>query len=78
MTQLDLLGSLPAARLDVTIHLNDGEPSRDYWISGTDINGEQVLLWSDTTSEGPRGGLNLADLLSELLDIFKLTRGGAD
>ncbi len=77
-TQLTLLGTLPAAKLEITLHLEDGIPGRQFWISGTDLDGEQVLLWSDSTSEGPRGGLNLADLLTELLEIFRLTRTGGD
>lgn len=77
-TQLNLLGSLEAATLSVGIHLEDGIPSRMYWISGEDPDGNQILLWSDCTSEGPRGGLNLADVLSDLLEIFRLTRPPSD
>lgn len=76
--QLNLLGRLEAATLNVGLHLEEGIPSRMYWISGEDDEGNQILLWSAATSEGPRGGLNLADVLSDLLEIFRLTRDSSD
>jgi hypothetical protein len=73
-TQLDLLGSLPAARVDLTFHIHDGIPGRTWWISAVDDEENQILLWSDSTAAGPHGGLNLAELMTQLLEIFRLTR----
>lgn len=73
-TQLSLLGTLEAATVTVTIHMREGIPDRSWWISAVDDEDNQILLWSDQTSEGPRGGLNLAELLTELLEVFRLTR----
>lgn len=74
-TQLNLLGTLEAATVTVTIHMENGIPSRSYWLSAVDDLDQQILLWSDTTSRGPGDGLNLAELISDLARVFRLTRG---
>jgi hypothetical protein len=77
-TQLNLLGTLPAARIDLTFHMEDGVAQRQWWISAVDDEENQILLWSDSTSQGPHGGLNLAELLTQLLEVLRLARGPSD
>lgn len=72
--QLTLLGQLPAATITITLHVNEGTILRQWWITGADEKDDQVLCWSDATSEGPHGGLNLAELLTELLAIARMLR----
>lgn len=72
--QLTLLGELPAARLTIYLHTNDGVIDRNWWIEGLDDDENRILLWSDRTGQGPRGGLNMADLLASLLEISRLLR----
>lgn len=74
-TQLTLLGTLEAATVTVTIHMENGIPSRSYWISAVDDEERQILLWSDRTGKGPSGGLNLAELAKDLANVFRLARG---
>lgn len=74
-SQLTLLGTLPAARIDITIHLDNGSPDREWWLRAMDDEENLVALWSDRTSPGPRGGLNVAELLTALLDVLRLVRG---
>lgn len=73
-TQLNLLGTLEAATVTVTLHLEDGVASRIYWLAAEDDEGNQILLWSDRTAEGPHGGINLAELLTDLLEVLRLAR----
>lgn len=77
-SQLNLLGQLPAATITITLHVEDGIVSRNWWISAVDDNEDQVLLWSDRTPPGPHGGLNLAELLTALLEITRLLRTASD
>lgn len=73
-TQLNLLGTLDAATVTITLHLHDGVASRDWWITAEDDEGDQILCWSDRTGEGPHGGLNLAELLTQILEVLRLSR----
>lgn len=72
--QLNLLGQLDAAHIRIDLHVKEGVVQRDWWIGATDEDDEQILLWSDRTPPGPHGGLNLAELMGELLNIFRLIR----
>lgn len=74
-SQLTLLGQLPAATVTITLHVDNGQPDRTWWLSAVDDHDNQVALWSDRTSPGPHGGLNLAELMVALQDVFRLTRG---
>lgn len=76
--QLTLLGQLEAARLTITLHLDEGKPSRDFWITGEDLDGQTVLLWNSRTGPGPWEGINLAELMTALMEIFRLTRADTD
>lgn len=76
-SQLNLLGQLDAASITVQLHVYDGVISRDWWISAVDDDDTQILLWSDRTPEGPHGGINLADLLTKLLEISRLVRAAS-
>lgn len=73
--QLNLFGELPIGTMSVTLHFQDGEPLRQYWIEGLDPDGQRILLYSDRTPESPRGGLSIAYLMSELQEVFALVRG---
>lgn len=77
-SQLNLLGQLEAAHIRIDLHVENGIVQRTWWIGATDDNEDQVLLWSDTTPPGPHGGLNLAELMSALLDIFRLIRNARE
>lgn len=72
--QLTLLGQLPAATITITLHVQHGRILRQWWITGVDENDDQVLVWSDATAEGPHGGINLAELLTQLLEVSRLVR----
>lgn len=72
--QLNLLGQLEAARIDLTFHVERGRPLRQFWISAEDPSGEQILLWSDRTAPGPHGDVNLAEVMTTLMEVFRLTR----
>lgn len=74
LTQLDLMGRLEASTITVTIHLERGRPDRTWWITGTSDTEDTILTWSDRTSPGPHGDLNLAELMTALMDVFRLTR----
>lgn len=73
--QLTLLGTLPAATMTVRIHLDNGVADRSWWISAQAEDESQILLWSDRTSPGPNGGLNLAELMVALQDVLRLAHG---
>jgi len=73
--QLTLLGTLAAARVTVTLHMDNGVADRSYWISAVDDDEQQILLWSDRTSPGPNGGLSLAELMVALQDVLRLAHG---
>lgn len=73
--QLNLLGELPASTVTLTLHLDNGVASREYWITGEDDAGEQVCLWSSRTSGGPGGGVNLAEVMQTLHQVLRATRG---
>lgn len=73
--QLNLLGQLPVAKVTITLHVEDGVPARQWWISGEDLDGDQLLMYSSATSAGPAGGLHLPELMQELHQVFRLTRG---
>lgn len=70
--QLTLLGNLEAATLRLHIHLENGRPLRQYWIEAEDPDGTIILSWSDATSPGPRNDLNLAEVMTDILEIFRL------
>ena len=73
--QLTLLGTLPAARMTITLHVDNGVADRSWWLSAVDEEENQVLLWSDRTSPGPNGGLNLAELMVSVQDVLRLAHG---
>lgn len=73
--QLNLLGQLPAARMTVTLHMDNGVADRSFWISAVDEEENQILLWSDRTRPGPNGGLSLAELMVALQDVLRLAHG---
>jgi hypothetical protein len=74
-SQLNLLGQLPAAKVTVTIHLDNGVPDRTWWLTAVDDAENICALWSDRTNRSPRGDLSLAELMVSLQDVFRLTRG---
>ena len=73
--QLNLFGQLPVGTMTITLHFQDGEPLRQWWVEGMDPSGERILLFSDATGPSPRGGLNLAQLMSSLMELFATVRG---
>lgn len=74
-SQLNLLGQLPASRITLTFHLDNGIPDRTWWLTATDEQDNTIALWSDRTDRSPRGDLSLAELMVALQDVFRLTRG---
>jgi len=73
-TQLTILGNLDAATIEVKLHVYNGVIDRSWWIVGKDDDEDLVLMWSDRTAEGPHGGISLAELLTQLLEITRLLR----
>lgn len=73
-SQLTLLGQLEASTVEVKLHLEAGRPLRTWWITGYDEDESIVLMWSDRTSPNREGDLNLADLMTALMEIFALTK----
>jgi len=78
ISQLNLLGQLEAATLEVKIHLEAGRPLRDWWITGYDPDESVVLMWSDRTTANREGDLNLSDLMTSLLEVLRLARGTSE
>lgn len=73
-SQLNLLGQLEVATIELRFHLSHGRASRDWWITGYDDDGNIILLWSDRTSPNRGGDLNLAELMTSLLEVLRLAR----